>query len=157
MLVCAFVNAQDTIIQIKVSSKLRNNGDGIYEHTDFKPEKGARYRFTEYKTGYWKIVENDSVLGWIPTSCIMTPPVIEEIIRADKLITMQKKYDSGDATRIANGRVWIGMTREMLIDSKGSPNKINVSHTSSTNKTEQFIYPGIYVYVRNGVVDAIQN
>lgn len=157
LLFCLISNAQDTLIQVKISTKLRTNGDGVYELTSFVPKKGSRYKFTEYKTGFWKIVENDLVLGWLPNSCIYTPPIIEEIIRKDKLILMKEKYGEREGHKIAYGRIWVGMTREMLIDSKGNPDKINVTRSIGGNKSEQLVYKNQYVYIRNNLVETIQH
>lgn len=149
--------SQDTIIQIKIPTKLRTNGDGIYELTEFIPDKGKRYKFTAYKNGLWKIVERDSLLGWIPSSCIYISPVLEKIAKNDKLEAMQNKYGGNEGYRITQGMVWVGMTREMLIDSQGYPLKNNVTRLREGIKSEQFVYKNQYVYLKNGVVEAIQN
>ena len=154
-LCCIVVHSQDTIIQIKISTKLRTNGDGIYELTAYAPKKAEKYKFSEYKTGFWKIVKSDSTFGWIPTSCIYNSTLIEGIIRKDKEILMTRKYGN-IGSRIAHGGVWIGMTKEMLTDSKGFPDEINT--TKGTNyKTEQWIYKSHYIYLEKNVVTAIQN
>lgn len=148
--------AQDTIIQIKISTKLRTNGDGVYELTNYAPKKGSLIKFSGYKTGFWKIIENDSIMGWIPTSCIYTPYLIEQIIFKDKKIIMKKKYGEGDGHDIASGRVWIGMTKDMLIDSRGYPKKIN-TRKGKGYKSEQWVYGYQYIYLRDNLVDAIHN
>ncbi|MBB6328415.1 hypothetical protein FHS59_004058 [Algoriphagus iocasae] len=68
-----------------------------------------------------------------------------------------KKYGKEVGERIANEKIWIGMTEEMLIDSWGNPDDINTTVTRYSNR-KQYVYGlGQYVYVVNGKVDAWQN
>jgi hypothetical protein len=66
---------------------------------------------------------------------------------------MQKR----DAARRKREGVSVGMTREeVLASSWGKPRKINRT-TTALSEREQWVYPGGYLYFRNGVLEAIQN
>lgn len=145
-------HAQDTIIQIKMPSKLRNNGEGIKEFTEFMPALFAEYKFSEYKTGYWKIVENDSVLGWVPTANIIVTPILEQIIFLDRKRLMVEKYGATDGERIAKGEVWIGMKKSMLLDSKGYPTQHSLMITKNGGKTEQWLYENLEIFVARDTI-----
>lgn len=45
-----------------------------------------------------------------------------------------KKYGISDAQKILEHMVWIGMTKEQLIESWGNPNKINTSNYGNGNE-----------------------
>ncbi len=56
---------------------------------------------------------------------------------------------------ILQGKVVIGMTKEMATFSWGEPEKINSTITSNT-VNEQWVYDGHYLYFKNGKLTAIQ-
>ncbi len=64
-----------------------------------------------------------------------------------------------DAHRILAGEMWIGMTAEMLLASRGKPREINRT-ISATGTREQWIYGEFCkpcAYVENGLVTTIQD
>ncbi|MFC3881276.1 hypothetical protein ACFOSV_13875 [Algoriphagus namhaensis] len=70
---------------------------------------------------------------------------------------MIEKYGQSVGTKINEGKIWVGMTEEMLLDSWGKPEDINITQTTYSIR-KQFVYGlGRYVYVVNGKVDAWQN
>ncbi len=78
-------------------------------------------------------------------------------IKAERKVGLTKKYGSSAATRIADGKIWIGMTEQMLLESWGRPDDINTTVTRY-GTSKQFVYGlGRYVYVENGKVDSWQN
>ncbi|WP_430816160.1 hypothetical protein [Carboxylicivirga sp. RSCT41] len=66
------------------------------------------------------------------------------------------KYGLINGEKVLDGYVWIGMTKEMLIDSKGNPDDINRS-VGSWGVHEQWVYHSIYVYLEDGVVTSYQD
>jgi hypothetical protein len=81
----------------------------------------------------------------------------EQKINADRKIALTKKYGSSAATRILDGKIWMGMTEQMLLESWGQPDDINTTVTRY-GTSKQFVYGlGRYVYVENGKVDSWQN
>lgn len=72
-------------------------------------------------------------------------------------VKFHEKYGKEIGEKIANQRIWIGMTEEMLLESWGKPEDINQTVTRyRTHK--QYVYgSGQYVYVENGIVESWQN
>ena len=68
-----------------------------------------------------------------------------------------KKYGHTNGTLISEGKVRIGMTKEMCRESWGEPEDINKT-TSSYGTHEQWVYGyGSYLYFENGKLTTIQN
>lgn len=60
------------------------------------------------------------------------------------------KYGKEDGERIAMGRVWKGMTEDMLIDSWGEPDKINVDKFDYGTFSQYFYGDITYFFDRDG-------
>ena len=68
-----------------------------------------------------------------------------------------KKYGHTNGTLISEGKVRIGMTKEMCRESWGEPEDINKT-TGSYGTHEQWVYGyGSYLYFENGKLTTIQN
>jgi hypothetical protein len=68
-----------------------------------------------------------------------------------------KKYGSTIADKIITGKIWIGMTDEMALESWGKPEKNNRS-VGSWGVHEQWIYHNdVYVYFENGILTSWQD
>lgn len=84
---------------------------------------------------------------------------IDDSIKLSKLL---KVYPQKIAQRLVDGDVWIGMTREMLFESKGQPTRIGLSTETADMYSVQYIYESRLfgtelIYVDNGKVTAIQS
>jgi hypothetical protein len=66
------------------------------------------------------------------------------------------KFGKVNASRINNSEYWIGMTKEMAELSLGKPEKINRTVTEES-VSEQWVYPGVYLYFKNGKVVSFQD
>lgn len=81
----------------------------------------------------------------------------EEKLEIEKRKTMlERKYGVDIALRIFEKKIWIGMTKDMLLESWGRPNDINRT-VGSWGVHEQCIYTSAYVYIENGVVTSWQD
>lgn len=67
----------------------------------------------------------------------------------------KKKFGNDDWQRILDGKVKIGMTKEMCELSWGKPKSINETITSG-KKSEQWVYSDNYLYFDNGILTAMQ-
>ena len=75
----------------------------------------------------------------------------------ERKAALYRKYGKYNADLILQGRVRIGMSREMCREAWGVPDDIN-SSSGSWGVHEQWVYgTGSYLYFENGVLDAIQN
>lgn len=66
------------------------------------------------------------------------------------------KYGEEIGIKVYNGEIFIGMTKQMCLDAKGSPQRINTT-TSVYGKREQWVYYGEYLYFENGILTTIQD
>jgi len=64
------------------------------------------------------------------------------------------KWGYTNGKRIAEGKLWLGMTVEMTLESWGIPYRVNRSN-GSWGKREQWIYSEAYLYFENGVLSEI--
>lgn len=67
----------------------------------------------------------------------------------------KKKFGQENFDKILQGKVKIGMTKEMCRLSWGEPKDINETITTG-KKTEQWVYSDNYLYFDNGILTAIQ-
>jgi hypothetical protein len=72
-----------------------------------------------------------------------------------KAETYKRKFGINNWNLILQGKVVIGMTKEMAIFSWGKPEKTNSTITSNS-VNEQWVYDGHYLYFKNGRLTAIQ-
>lgn len=67
----------------------------------------------------------------------------------------RKKFGSEKFDKILQGKVTIGMTKEMCTLSWGEPKSVNETITAG-KKTEQWVYSDNYLYFDNGILTAMQ-
>lgn len=68
-----------------------------------------------------------------------------------------KKYGTQNGLKIFEGKIWIGMSKEMLLESWGKPNDINRT-VGAWGVHEQWVYPGQqYLYLENDVLKSWQD
>ncbi len=86
---------------------------------------------------YLRIDEIDLLLG-------------QEFNAEDRLETMIEKYGKKKGPMIADGRVWVGVSPEMALDSWGKPDSKKKSE-GSWGVNETWYYPdGKYIFFENG-------
>lgn len=69
-------------------------------------------------------------------------------------LTLIKQYGYTDGLNIATGKLWLGMTAKMALDSWGIPYQIKRSNVNF-HITEQWIYSNAYLYFENGILTEI--
>ena len=75
----------------------------------------------------------------------------------ERIPNLIKKYGSEKGKIIGDGKVRIGFTKQMCIDSWGEPQSINKT-TSKYGVNEQWVYGnGNYLYFDDGILTTIQN
>lgn len=82
---------------------------------------------------------------------------IDKKEKAERYALLKKKYGSEIAKVIVEGKVKIGMSKEMCKDAWGEPKDINKT-TTKYSVSEQWVYDiGSYLYFENGKLTTIQN
>ncbi len=71
--------------------------------------------------------------------------------QASRLDYLENKYGSGIGDRIYEGKIWKGMTAEMVKDSWGSPRKIN-RIISGTGIREEWQYNNTWLYIQDDIL-----
>lgn len=142
--------------------------------------EGAQVMVTEEISDSYRVKYNDTE-GWVSKYFFKSSDKIkqEEEIAKQKIVLAEKqgkekeelaekqekeqlallttKYGSDKASKILVGKIWIGMTKEMLIDSRGYPSDINRS-VGSYGVHEQWVYEdSVYIYLENGVLTSWQD
>lgn len=78
-------------------------------------------------------------------------PAARPVQRESRFTYLEKKYGGAIASRLYSGKVWKGMTDEMVKDSWGSPHKINRA-ISGNNIREEWIYKSSWLFLENGIL-----
>lgn len=68
-----------------------------------------------------------------------------------RLEYLEKKYGTRIATQIYAGKIWKGMTSQMVLDSWGKPQKINRSITGNYTR-EEWIYKNTWLFIENNTL-----
>ena len=71
----------------------------------------------------------------------------EEQEEVSRYTYLENKYGTNLATRLISGKIWKGMTAEMVKDSWGSPIKINRVIENSVK--EEWIFKNTWLYIEN--------
>lgn len=104
---------------------------------------------------YLKAIVESSKYGKLIVNIMYRNPKINTIsgfISVNEFNKLVRKYGQVNGRKVAEHRVDIGMTKSMVRDAWGAPERIN--ETSSRSGSEQWIYGNHYIYFRNGrVVD----
>lgn len=79
-----------------------------------------------------------------------------EIKRSKKVTVLAKRFGKTAAEGILDGRIWIGMTEEMALESIGKPQRVNRT-TNKYGVSEQWVYRSQYLYFMNGKLETYQD
>ncbi|MBN1108217.1 MAG: hypothetical protein JXR66_01430 [Bacteroidales bacterium] len=134
--------------------------------------KGSVVEITGTDTTYYRVIFEDYE-GFIlrrhakpdEPAVVTKPPVVkaEPVIREPEPLEVQQrqqgsrfsyleqKYGSQMASRMAAGKIWKGMTSEMVSDTWGTPQKINRVVSGNTVK-EEWIYKNTWLYIEDDVL-----
>ena len=71
--------------------------------------------------------------------------------RVSRFTYLENKYGTDLAARLMGGKIWLGMSAEMVKDSWGSPQKINRVISGNFIK-EEWIYNNTWLYIENNML-----
>lgn len=150
-----FLCGQIIQTEIKLPVKPRTSPEADYSVINHLPEKDTKVLVLDFKNDFW-LIRYDTIQGWVPTQALYRTSAMTEKSTQWKEQKILDKYGPDIGKKIIHAGVWVGMTRAMLIDSKGHPDKINKTKGSGYNH-EQWIYPREFIYLEDDVVSTIQS
>jgi hypothetical protein len=68
--------------------------------------------------------------------------------QVDRLTYLQNKYGTSMASKMISGKIWKGMTAEMILDSWGKPQKINRTIDADLIR-EEWIFKNSWLFIEN--------
>ena len=122
----------------------------IYENPDntsrvvYTIAKGEKVEILDYQVHYFK-VKYSEYIGWLSKYNIGITRKIHDL-KTQKLV---QKYGIEITEDIIDEKIWLDMTREMVIDSWGTPKKV-MRTVGKTGDNEQWLYENTYLYFQNG-------
>lgn len=135
------------LINIENGQEISPRFKDVFKCTDLAVELGdnslyAKLESTQYGSVKVKILSSKSINGFIEKNIY------------DKCV---KKYGFKWGNLVAQNRVQIGMTSQMVIDAWGKPNETNII-TGEYGDNEQWVYrrDNSYLYFENGKLTTIQ-
>ncbi|XRE42248.1 hypothetical protein ACIVBQ_000452 [Tenacibaculum discolor] len=153
--------SQDNYIsktRIKKTIELRKKPKLTSTGLNYNIKKGTNVNVLNFMSEYWLVKPfNDTIKGWVPSTYIHKTDTMYVLYNKYLKDKLYQKYSSEETYKIKNGIVWVGMTKEMLLECKGEPKDKNISNYEN-DIHEQWIYPNNkYIYLVNNIVTAIQN
>lgn len=147
---------QDTLSMTKTiyEAGLRSTPFPTSTFTDTIPPD-SEIAVIDFQNNFWHIKSGNKE-GYISSSVIWKTRPMYSILNQSKQENAIEKYGQEIGDKINSRQVWIGMSKNMLLDSKGSPEKINKTE-GEWGLHEQWVYPSYYIYLENGFVTAIQS
>ena len=115
--------------------------------------------FIEDYEGY--IYKHHAVISEVPLPFATEPEIAEEEPvqqtqpvqerKISRFTYLENKYGSNMAAKLMAGKIWKGMSAEMIIDSWGNPNKINRVISGNVIK-EEWIFRNTWLYIENDLL-----
>lgn len=139
----------------KVDIDLRKEASLFSKSINQKILKGSEVIVLDFKNNFW-LIKKDTIQGWSPLDFIYKTSKMYSIVNNYKENDNIKKFGLKNGERVNSKKIWIGMTKEMLLASYGSPNKKNINNYGKVTN-EQWIYNRSYIYLENDIVTAIQS
>jgi hypothetical protein len=134
-----------TVIMILPSGTVVNviGSDSTYLHVLFEEDEG--YIFRRHAVMNEPTVETPVVKKQEPVQVSQPEPQPQQVSRFTYL---ENKYGTSMAAKLIAGKVWKGMSSEMVRDSWGKPQKINRVISSNVIR-EEWIYKNSWLYIEN--------
>jgi hypothetical protein len=123
------------------------DSDSTYLHVVFDNNEG--YIFKR------QAVINESPIAQKPVAAQVEgtrepQPVVSS--QESRFTRLENKYGTSMAAKLISGKIWKGMSSEMVSDSWGTPQKINRVISGNTVK-EEWIYKNTWLYIQDDVLE----
>jgi len=159
-------------VKTTVETKLRINGKlkdapSVFGKTIIDLKQGEKVIIISYEQDDYYKVKSGDYIGFLSAMYLEPNPELEKQKKSrEKKEQVKKekerkeyliqKYGDRFADKILAKEIWIGMTKDMLIESWGEPQKIN--RTVLLDRIhEQWIYPNVYIYFENDILVSWQD
>ena len=121
--------------------------DSTYLHVIFEEDEG--YIFKRQAVINQKPVKN--IVNYQPQRQVQEEQPVQQQPQVSRFSYLESKYGSNLAARLIAGKIWKGMTSEMVKDSWGSPQKINRVISGNVIK-EEWTFNNTWLYIENNML-----
>ena len=127
------------------------------EVLDFEPDRDPPYKvriLVDGRIGYVatdKLVVTPEVAAIRPGATDPTS-VIPRHQQSEWEVRLAEKYGAEIAARVLEGKLWIGMTRDMALESRGKPQKMNRTLLIESTHERWEYGAGVYLEFDNGIL-----
>jgi hypothetical protein len=142
------------IMVIPVGSEVEIiDSDSTYLHVYYEDYEGFIFK------RHAVINETPAPVSAVPEP-VVSEPVVREPVRetqpaqeqkVNRFTYLESKYGSDMAAKLIEGKIWKGMSAEMIRDSWGKPQKIN-RVISSNDVKEEWIFKNTWLYIENDLL-----
>jgi hypothetical protein len=131
------------------------DSDSTYLHVIFEDYEGYVYK-------YHAIVNERPLTVGAESESTEFEPVVQEPEpvqqvqpvqeqKVSRFTYLENKYGSNMAAKLMAGKIWKGMSAEMILDSWGNPRKINRVISGNVIK-EEWIFKNTWLYIENDIL-----
>ncbi len=115
------------------------------------------------KQGDYLQVKDGETIGYVEAAKItvnqVTPPVQQQVVQQEvvqqqpdnRMTYLETKYGKSIAARIYAGKIWKGMTTEMVKDAWGEPDRVNNVVVKSV-QMQEMVYRSTWLLMEKGVL-----
>lgn len=122
------------------------DSDSTYLHVDYQDTEGYIFK-RQANMNKMPVIVNDQVQ---PQSNDQFNQSVQEQ-KQSRFSYLENKYGSNMAARLVSGKIWKGMSSEMVNDSWGSAEKINRVINGNTVR-EEWIYQNTWLFFENSTL-----
>ena len=128
------------------------DSDSTYLHVLFEESEGYIFkRHAVIKQAPQQPSRNQTVRPEQRTQPVQQNEQPQQRQEGSRFSLLENKYGSGVAARLMTGKIWKGMSSEMVRDSWGNPIKINRVISNNRIK-EEWIYNNSWLYIENDML-----
>lgn len=150
---------------LKSSSRLFESKEDLTSVIIVIPS-GSIVKITGSDSTYYRVVfgEDEGYIFKKHATINQTPVLVEPVKKQEQVVNnqpvqkqdtrlfyLENKYGPNMAAKLYAGKIWRGMTSQMVRDSWGTPLKINKDMGSSVNR-EEWVYKKAFLFIENNTL-----
>ena len=141
-------------VWIKENSKIKNSPH-VLGNVIGEIKERSLVKVYEYENGYF-LIQLDSLTGYANEIYLTSSYKLARMKDDYNYHVFEKEFGEEVARKLADHKIWLGMTSRMAVISIGEPIEKNKT-TGSFGVHEQWVYKSKYLYFEDGVLKTIQN